>query len=265
MKRHWITSGWLVLMTLCLTCEAGYRTSGKYCGVVVFDRWGGCTLYSGIYVMYVSESIKSKLRPYRGQAIQIDAKEVSQPRNPGDGLIKRVDYLGPVLEGRQTWVRLEGISLTSAVRLAPDGKLVATLTVGNTNRAAVKMSSSALAFTLLTKRDRHNRGAVSDGPSFALVTRQSLAGDGPRWQVEGIAEGVPHTWSVGKDNVLPSEFTLAPGETRNIDVHLDLPDGEYDFLAGYSGGVHETKCIASNLSAFDIRKGKGEVVDVKRR
>ena len=179
MKRHSIISGWLVLMALCLTCEAGYRTAGKYCGVVVFDRWGGCTLYSGIYVMYVSESIKSQLRPYSGQAIQIDAKEVSQPRNPGDGLIRRLDYLGPAPEGRQTWVRLEGISLASSVSLAPDGKLVATLTVGNTNWAAVKVWSGQLAFTLLTKRDLHRRGAVSDGPSFALITRRSFAGDGP--------------------------------------------------------------------------------------
>ena len=265
MKRHSIISGWLVLMALCLTCEAGYRTAGKSCGVVVFDRWGGCTLYSGIYVMYVSESIKSQLRPYSGQAIQMNAKEVSQPRNPGDGLIRRLDYLGPAPEGRQTWVRLEGISLASSVSLAPDGKLVATLTVGNTNWAAVKVWSGQLAFTLLTKRDLHRRGAVSDGPSFALITRRSFAGDGPLWEVEGIAGGLPRTWSVQKENALPSEFTLAAGETRKINAQLDLPDGEYEFLGGYGGGVHEAKCIASNLSAFNVRKGKAEVVNIKSR
>jgi hypothetical protein len=31
---------------------------GKNSGLVVFDRWGGSILYSGIYVMYVSESTK---------------------------------------------------------------------------------------------------------------------------------------------------------------------------------------------------------------
>ena len=44
-----------VLFGSTLVCEAGLRAPGKYSGVVIFDRWDGCTLYSGIYVMYVSE------------------------------------------------------------------------------------------------------------------------------------------------------------------------------------------------------------------
>jgi hypothetical protein len=265
MKQHSIIRGWLFLVALCFTCEAGYRTAGKYCGVVVFDRWGGCILYSGIYVMYVSESIKNQLRPYRWQAIQIDAKEVSQPHNPGDGLIKRFEYLGPAPAGEETWVRLEGINLASSVRVAGADKPVATLLVANTNRAAVKVWGEKLAFTLLIKRGVHIRGVVSDGPSFAVITRRSLARDGPLWEAEGTVGGLPHTWSVRRENALPSEFTLAPGEVRNIGVYLDLPDGEYELLGGYAGGVHDAKCVASNLSAFDVRDGKAEVVNVKSR
>ena len=48
-------------------CLAGERGSGKYSGVVIFDRWGGCTLYSGIYVMYISEGVKEQLRPEAGR------------------------------------------------------------------------------------------------------------------------------------------------------------------------------------------------------
>jgi hypothetical protein len=42
------------------------RGPGKYNGVVVFDRWDGCHLYSGGYIMEISEKVKGVLRPYAG-------------------------------------------------------------------------------------------------------------------------------------------------------------------------------------------------------
>jgi hypothetical protein len=48
---------------------------GKNSGLVVFDRWGGSILYSGIYVMYVSESTKEKLREHIGKSIRSMPRE----------------------------------------------------------------------------------------------------------------------------------------------------------------------------------------------
>ena len=45
--------------------------------------------------MYVSERVKEQLRMYEGQAIELDALEVTQPVNPGDGLIRKLKVLGP--------------------------------------------------------------------------------------------------------------------------------------------------------------------------
>src|SRR6266481_7680003 len=73
---------------------AGIRGTGKYNGVVFYDRWDNCYLFSGIYLMYVSDAVKEALRPYRGESIEIDAKEVYQPMNPGDGLIKKFVFVG---------------------------------------------------------------------------------------------------------------------------------------------------------------------------
>src|SRR5262245_60482041 len=73
------------MLVLCLPprpAEAGIRGPGKYSGVVVYDRWGGCTLYSGVYVMYVSEKVKGKLCDYPGKSVQVDAREVLQLINP---------------------------------------------------------------------------------------------------------------------------------------------------------------------------------------
>jgi len=263
--------GWLVTLACCLgllagtsvVCEAGIRSPGKYCGVVIFDRWDGCTLYSGIYIMYVSEKVKEGLRKYAGQAIQIDAKEVNQPINPGDGLIGKFEYLGAAPE-TDNWIKLEGICLTSSVKINADGKAIATITVENKGSSSVKLFSNNLALTLLVS-DRS--WSVSDGPSAALITRQSfeMGGSEPRWHGEGFAPGGNYSWTIGKQNALPHDFTLAPKERKQIDVEFDLPNGQYDFLCGYGGGSHSGKCLASNLSAFDVIGRKAKVVEVKNR
>jgi len=246
--------------------EAGIRGPGKYCGFAIFDRWDACTLYSGIYVMYVSEKVKDGLRPYAGQCVQIDAKEVDQPINPGDGLIRKFEYLGKAPENRN-WVRLEGIHLRSSVNVRED-KVLATIIIENDGKDAVKLFSQELALTLLAKRDGPRQSwSVADGPSFALITRQSLeiGSSEPRWEGKGVVAGKPYSWTVGKENALRHDFTLGPKESKRIDIQFDLPDGEYDFLCGYGGGVHEGKCVASNLSAFDVKEGKGGIVQVQKR
>ena len=37
---------------------AGIRGPGKYNGVVFYDRWDNCYLFSGVYLMYISEGVK---------------------------------------------------------------------------------------------------------------------------------------------------------------------------------------------------------------
>lgn len=39
--------------------------------------------------------MKNLLRPHANRPILVDAKEVFQPMNPGDGLIKKLEVLGP--------------------------------------------------------------------------------------------------------------------------------------------------------------------------
>lgn len=266
MRRRPIINTCLFLSLLATACLAGLRGPGKYCGVVVFDRWGGCTLYSGVCVMYISEAVKDQLRAYSGQAVEIDAKEVSQLMNPGDGLISRFEILGPAPAGRRVWYKMEGITLTSSVRIQPEGKPVATITIENTNKTGVKIFSQELAPTLLMKRGDWESRSGSDGPSFALITRQSFeVGSEPRWESSGLVAGKPYAWSIGKDNALPHVLTLGSKERKVIEVSFDLPDGQYDFLCGYGGGAHEEKCIASSLSGFDVENGKAKLANAGTR
>jgi len=109
--------------------------------------------------------------------------------------------------------------------------------------------------------------SVPDGPSFALITRQSFViGDSePRWAWKGAWASKPYGWTIGKENALPRKFTLGAGEKKLIHVQFDLADGQYDFLCGYGGGVHASRCLASNLSAFDVKDGKAKIIKIKNR
>jgi len=253
-------------MSVVVTCDAGIRVPGKYCGIPIYDRWDGCTLYSGIYVMYIAENVKEYLRPYAGKAIQIDAIDVFQPINPGDGLIGTHRYIGNAPMNRN-WSKLSGIKLESSLKIQGDGKPIATITVRNKGKNTVGLFSQMLALTLLMKCDSSKPGPlVSNGTSFALITRQSFwVGESPRCEGKGVRGGIPYSWSLDKEQALPHKFSLDAGESKQIYIQLDLPNGEFDFLCGYGGGVHEGQCLASNLSAFDVEDDKAKIIEIKSR
>jgi hypothetical protein len=47
-------------------------------------------------------------------------------------------------------------------------------------------------------------------------------------------------------------MTLNGGERLEIPLCFRLSQGEYEFMAGYGGGVHAGRALASNLAAFDV-------------
>jgi hypothetical protein len=93
---------------------AAIRAPGKYNGVVLYDRWDNCYLFSGVYLMYISDAIKGALRPYRGKSMEVDAKEVEQPWNPGDGLIKKLAVIGESIDNPRT-PSILGIDLRATI------------------------------------------------------------------------------------------------------------------------------------------------------
>ena len=104
------------LSALVLPGPAGVRGPGHYDGVVFFDRWDSCYLFSGVYLMYVSRNVKEIFRPYAGRAMEIDAKDVWQPMNPGDGLIRKLTVVGEAKALAQTRLAsVAGIGLQASV------------------------------------------------------------------------------------------------------------------------------------------------------
>src|SRR5262249_54391153 len=104
----------------------------------------------------------------------------------------------------------------------------------------------------------------SDGASIVAVTRANVefmhqhpAGGGCFVNGNGRTARV---W-LPQGVAVPKAFDLEPGHSIEVPLQFELSEGEYEFVAGYGGGVHEARALASNRVAFNIdRQGKPELV-----
>jgi hypothetical protein len=240
----------------------GERGPGPYAGVVIFDHWDTCYIYSGVYLMYIAKAQKESLRKYAGQSILLDAKEVLQPINPGDGLISKFDYVGPA-EVKEDLPAVEGLKL-EVKQIDKRDQVSFELTIRNDTDKAVEVSTNDVAPTLLGKKDEDDVFSPSDGKSDAKITRCSLkTASGvlsqrsfTRKLPNGRYQTVTKRWSVNVEHMrtLPARFQLSAGQARKFIITFVVPVGEYDFLCGYGGGVLEGKVIASNIISFSVDK-----------
>jgi hypothetical protein len=243
----------LALLLLISPATGGIRAPGKYSGVVFFDRWGGCILFSGVYLMYISEDVKESLRKYDGQAIEIDALQVIQPINPGDGLIKHFNVLGPA-HAKQTAYTVEGTKLEAQPITIRPPFATLTLTITNRGSSVAKINSSEIGFALLAQRTEHEPAfSPSDGPSTAAITRTSVLNSHSYGERRIGDKATSYSYVITDTDRLPASFTLAPHRSRTTKITFMLPAGSYQFLAGYGGGVHENYLVVSNPVSIDFR------------
>jgi hypothetical protein len=267
-KRHKRRASLFVVCLLVLPALGSVRSAGKYNGVVVFDRWGGCHLHSGAYVMEISESVKELLRPYANQPVLIDAKEVFQPINPGDGLIRKLEVLGPAVEATAEKFGqpplLDDLSLKAFANFSAASGPELILELRNIGKAKRGVDMGALGPTLLGKKQGLECLSPSDGPSFVAVTRTNINIMHQYPDVGGcLVNGKGRTIRVWlpPGTAVPKTFDLEPGQSIEVPLQFELSEGEYEFLAGYGGGVHEARSLVSNRIAFDVdAKRKPELV-----
>lgn len=252
----------LILLLCAVSTFAGIRGRGKYYGIVIFDRWDTCYLYSGIYLMYVSEKTKEGLRKYEGQSVVIDAKEVYQPINPGDALIGKYKFLGLAKSKNG---QLDGLTLRVSPQFEDEGAPKFLVEIVNSRETSVSVSFASLALTLLgAKRDQ--MFSPSDGKSNAWITRQAFKRPSfiedmfPR-KSKYITWGDNDEFYFNIDATLPDAVQIQPNQTNVIPLSFHLPKGNYDFLCGYGGGVHEEKGLVSNIVAFTVDETGNAHVD----
>ena len=241
----------VLVLLLSATVYAGIRGPGEYSGIVVEDRWGTVYIYSGVYLMYVSEEAKDLLGDRRGMATVVDASDVFQPMNPGDGLIKQLVVLSHSPTDDESFP-VQGIQLRAKANFGEAGVPRFQLLITNTSDERLDLMARDLGITVLAKKSPSNKcnggGFLcepSDGSSTAVLTRQSFwGGDEPNtWG---------RHWELQSGGFRESIEILRPGETKTLTVILQFPPGEYEFLFGYGGGVLDSLSVASNQIAFDI-------------
>src|SRR5262249_37220742 len=120
-------------------------------------------------------------------------------------------------------------------------------------RRAINLDS--LAPTLFSKRSGQECLDPGDGAGYAAVTRwavSTLLSSPVRrsCEIDGV-EGFSQ-FALASQVALSPQFWLDPGESIKVPLRFQLPPGEYEFLAGYGGAVHEFRPMASNRVSFDV-------------
>jgi len=233
-----------------LTAKAGLRGPGKYCGVVIFDRWDTCFLLSGPYITYISDAVKNELRPYKGTAMQVDASEVIQQTNPGDALIRKYRIIGPAPDTRH-WVVLDGLELVAQSDFGPHGVPAFLIEIRNAGDKPVEVKSTEFGPALLGLSPK-GPFCASDGKSGAWITRGNLV-NSSSWESGSGSVKYSASYTIDPTSRPPQHFELAPGESKKVRVTFKIPPGQYQFMVGYGGGVHEEKSVVSNAISFDLK------------
>lgn len=236
-----------------LAAYGGIRGPGAYCGVVVFDRWDTCFLLSGHFIMYVSQNVKNVLRSYKGQAVQVDAFEVFQPLNPGDGLIRAYKIMGSAPDTHQ-WAKLDGLEFLVESDFGPQGTPSFVLRIRNIGNETVRVVSSEIGPTLLSQKTVCEIGPFdpSDGDSVPVITRVSLSDSSGQARCKVNSSNFSVGFSIDPQTQLPEPLELFPQQSVSTKITFHVPPGQYQFLFGYGGGVHEEKSLASNAIPFDV-------------
>jgi hypothetical protein len=240
---------------------AGLRGPGKYAGVVVFDRWDNCLLVSGPYLMYISATQKERLRSYAGVSIEINASRVTQPWNPGDGLIREFEILGAAPEPESDAHEPEAVGLHVRDDFSGPSEIAFTITIFNHGSSEAQVRSDQIGVTVIGTHK--TIGSPSDGSSEAALTRASLA-RGAGWSKFEWTDDRNRTYyaRLKTDSPASERIALLPGESKDVRVVVDVSPGDYDFLVGYAHGVLAYRSLISNRVSFHVDKsGKARRVD----
>jgi hypothetical protein len=247
---------------------------GEYNGVVFFDRWDGCHLFTGVATLEISESAKEALRPYRGKAVLIDAQKIEQPMNPGIGLVTKLKVLGPAKSIRRPSIQpptgIEDLSLRLVPSFSEQGPGAQDrhaeffIELRNTGKLPRMIDTRALGPMLVTKKRDIWCWNPADGPSYSILSQWNVAlmHGGPfRASCAVNGKGAEFQASLPPGFSLSTTFELEAGKSVEIPIRIEVPEGEFELLAGY-GGDFDAPSIASNAVEFDVdRSGRAHLTE----
>jgi hypothetical protein len=226
---------------------------GKYCGVVVFDRWDTCYLVSGRYINYVASNAKSELVSYKGQAIQVDASEVTSgglSNSLPDPMILKYQVLGPAPDPK--WITINGLQLAAIPAFGRYTRPQFLIEICNVGKSPVKIDRSLVGVLLFKAEKELPETYRSDDHSVAVISRTGIE---EAYYVSTSGVGDQKTsWGYVVDTRTqpPASFVIAPRQSVRTRIRFKLHSGQYQFMFAYGDGVSSEKTIVSNAVSFDI-------------
>jgi hypothetical protein len=254
------TNKWIVLAAFALALSALAATlvapafaylfgPGKYCGVVVFDRWGTCYLVSGPYLNYVASDVNGDLARYKGNAIEVDASEVSAGGlRLQDPMIRKYKILGPAPEPK--WITIDGLKLVAIPAFGRYTRPQFLIEIRNVGKSPVKVGRSNIGVLLFKSEKPEIR--FSDDGSVAIISRSGIE-DASYISTEQ-AGNRKTSWGYIVDMTTrpAASFTVEPGQSVRIRIRFKIYPGQYQFMFAYGGGVSSERTLVSNAISFDV-------------
>jgi hypothetical protein len=242
--------GFCFLTSLVVATASAYLFGpGKYCGVVVVDRWGTCYLVSGPSVNYVASDVKSGLFPNKGNAIEVDASKVTRGGlGFEDPMIQKYKILGPAPASKR--VKLDGLQLLAVQAFGRYTRPQFLVEFRNNGKSPVRVDRSQIGVLLFAAEKPQL--SYSNDDSVALISRTGLAEE---YYISSSGVGNKKTsWGYIVDTKTqpPASFVIAPGQSVRTVIRFKLYPGQYQFMFAYGGGVSEEKSLVSNAISFDM-------------
>jgi hypothetical protein len=203
--------------------------------------------------------VKENLRAYKNQSMQVDASEVLQPINPGDGLIQKYTIFGPVPEDSSRQ-EIEGIRISIESDFDRDRTPAFLITIKNSSDKPVQIDSGEIGLALLGLKIDPSFNP-SDGKSMAWITRATLAMPSSAMSSTVNNHTISASYSIDPNTNLPERFALNPGDSKQIRIKFQVTPGPYQFLVGLGGGVHAGRSLASNAVSFHVDSDGNPVLD----
>jgi len=80
----------LALLTITFNAQPELLGRGTYYGYFTVTRWGQKVFHLGPYHLFVSDEAAQVLEEYRGKPLEMKISKLSQPINPGAGLVEEI-------------------------------------------------------------------------------------------------------------------------------------------------------------------------------
>jgi hypothetical protein len=134
------------ILAATLSVQAGMLGPGTYDGYFNVTRWGNKVFHLGPYHFFVSDSAAQRLEKYRGIPLRLKVSKISQPMNPGAGMIQDFEEV-------TTYDVASGLTLSATLKndkpLQGEG-IQLTLSLRNDSEEPITIMPGTLAIALVT-------------------------------------------------------------------------------------------------------------------